>query len=686
MNLTIDFETRSTVDLRKAGAWRYAEDPSTEVMCLALKVDDKEPVLYFPGHFYNKVCEWQGAHDKPDALDNAPSLPSLPFKIIHDVAVEDLIRNADIIEAHNAEFERAIWFNVMHKRHGFKDLPPEKVRCSAAKAAMHSLPRDLYSAGIALGVKVQKDMDGRRLMLKMCKPRAPRKEELKQMKLEGRENEILWHETPEQIVRLAAYCASDVDSEHELSRLLRDLPPKEQSVWRLDQTINQRGVFVDRAGVEAAINFIGAHENRLLQDMGEVCPWSPTQVVAVRDWLATRGVETESLDKNAVAALLARADLPQDARLVLATRQSLSKSSTAKYEAMAACVCGDDRIRGLHMYHGAGTGRWSGKLVQTQNLPRGKWKDVGPAIDLIMEGDLDAAEMLYGDPMDLASSCLRSMLMARPGCDLLCADFSGIEARALAFLAHDTALLEVFRSGQDVYKVAAQDVFDVPKDQISKDQRQIGKVVILACGYQGHVGAFQSMAEVYGVTVSDERAAEIVNAWRDNNKAIVRFWYDLEDAAKTAVQRPGVLVKCGPIAYQVRQGFLVCRLPSGRFLFYPRPYMAEKKTPSGSMKMQIHYWGVDTYTRQWGPQSTYGGKLTENVVQAFCADLLREAMLRVEESGYPIVMHVHDEIVSEVPEGFGSLEDFENLMSEAPSWADGMPISAEGWRGKRYRK
>jgi DNA polymerase bacteriophage-type len=296
-------------------------------------------------------------------------------------------------------------------------------------------------------------------------------------------------------------------------------------------------------------------------------------------------------------------------------------------------------------------------------------------------------DMLYGPPLGVVSSCLRGMITAAPGQELMAADFSAIEARVIAWLAGEEKVLKIFRGDGKIYEHAAAGIYGVPVDEVTKDQRFIGKISVLALGYQGGVKAFQSMARNYGVDIPEDKAEEIKNAWRKDNPNIVRFWRTLENSALEAIRKPGLMVPTGKhIIFRRAGSFLWCRLPSGRALCYPYPKIINKEVPWGGTKPAISFKGVDSITKKWGEQNTYSGKIAENITQAVARDLLTEAMLRVEKAGYPINSHIHDEIVCEIPENTGDLHRFEQLMAETPSWADGLPVQAEGWIGKRYRK
>lgn len=444
----------------------------------------------------------------------------------------------------------------------------------------------------------------------------------------------------------------------------------ELAVWRLDQEINARGVAVDSDTVLEAIKLMREYRSALLGKLREVthgAVQTGLQVQALLAWLHSRGVKLPDLCKDTVAQKL-REPLPDDVKTVLEIRQKLSRSSIAKYQALLDRTCDDGRVRDLFCYWGAATGRWSGRGFQPQNLPRGRIASVDHGISLINQGDIELIELFHGELPDVLSSCLRGVLVAEEGKRFLCADFSSIEARVLAWLAGEDDLLEAFSSGADVYQKTA--------DKLGIT-RQVAKVLILACGYQGHVGAFQALARNYGVAIADDEAANIVNAWRNRHPYIVSLWHELEEKTKATIKtgRPRALDKLKWRIYKKEWAQVV--LPSGRPISYYQPRVDED---GGLSYMSMGF------NKKWERTETYGGKLVENVCQGIARDLLAEALLRIESAGYPIVMHVHDEIVSEAYEDFGSLEEFGRIMSATPAWAAGLPVAVSGWEGRRYRK
>lgn len=366
----------------------------------------------------------------------------------------------------------------------------------------------------------------------------------------------------------------------------------------------------------------------------------------------------------------------------IALRLSLAKTPVKKYEAFRMRTVGE-RVHGSLTYHSASTGRWASTGINLQNLPRPSFADTDTCIELFHHRDPAAIDMIYGDTMEALSSCLRGMITAPEGKRLLVADYSAIEARVLAWLAGQEDVLAVFRSHGKLYEHTAAQIYRIPIDAVGKAQRQIGKVAALALGYQGAVGAFQSMAGNYGLKVPDEQAEQIKDDWRNANQRIVKFWWDLDAAAIEAV-KSGAQVSVGNkgIAFKVSGGFLFCRLPSGRLLAYCQPRIAEGRFGNE----QVTYMGVDSVSRKWTRQHIYGGKWAENLTQAVARDLMAEAMLRIEKAGYDVVLSVHDELLAEAPEGFGSLQEFEALMCELPPWAQGLPIAASGFESIRYRK
>lgn len=700
MHAHFDFESRSPLDIKKAGGYAYAEHPDTEVMCLAIKVDCDETRIWVPEQF-RQFYETE----------------------ISDVELAYLAAHADTISAHNAGgFERPMWTEHMFRRQGFPKIPIEKWDDTAARAAMCALPRSLDGACKALGVPQQKDEEGYKLMLKMCKPKALTKKEreklgaelgwdektvqeygkqvLAALKVDPRAPKLLrdkfndyrviyrYHFTPADFERLCQYCIQDVEAEYALAQELPPLPKMERRIWELDQKINDRGILADLISVEHAEAIIEKHEQRLRAELQEITGGSVSSAKAVAQmtsWLGENGCELDDLTKQSVKDAVS-GELDPAVRRVLEIRQSLSKSSTAKLAAIRSFACRDGRLRGMFLYHGASPGRWTGKGPQPQNFPRGnETLDPEAILDKWLPlRDADWIEMIWSDTMDTISSCLRGLFIASPGHDLIAADYSAIEARGLAYLAGEETVLDAFRNKLDLYKVAAAGIYKKPYEQIDKKERQVGKTCVLACGYGGSKGAMLAFgADRFGM--SDQEIEAAVAAWREANPAIVRFWYGLTEACFKTVSE-NVETKFRQIGFRLRGKFLQMILPSGRPLWYYAPRVQSVMMPWGKEKRMVTAMTVDAMTKQWVRRPLGHPILSENATQAMCRDLLALGLLRCEAAGYKIIGHVHDEIVAEVPEGWGSVEEMEALMSEVPKWAEGMPIRAEGWRGKRYRK
>jgi DNA polymerase len=461
---------------------------------------------------------------------------------------------------------------------------------------------------------------------------------------------------------------------------------------------------VDRALCNAAKPIIRDTLNKLNSEIRLVSQHmipSCDAVMKIVDFCNLRGVETEFVARDNVTALLARTDLPPDVRRVLEIRAEAGKAAVKKIEALLQGCSKDGRARGLLAYHGASTGRWAARRFQPQNIKRPKDKDQESLIPIVMTGSANAVELLAGPPLEVVGDILRGMITAAPGASLYAADYSNIEGRALAWLAGEQWKIEAFRdfdngAGVDLYKLAYARSFGIDPQHVTGDQRQIGKTMELALGFGGGQGAFQMMASAFGVVVSDTHADVLKVAWRDAHPKVRQFWYDTEDAAIRAVVKPGITAQSGKIAFKAAGSFLFMRLPSGRALCYPYPKIQEIETPWGVTKNALTYKTVvnpsnarrvvadPSNSSNWARINTYGGSLTENATQAVARDVMAEAMLRVDAAGYPPVLTVHDEVVSECVGG--NVDEFKNLMVQSPAWAKGLPIAAEAWSGSRYRK
>jgi DNA polymerase len=640
VTISIDFETRSIIDLKKTGVYPYAQHPTTDVWCMAYAKDDGEVNVWTPGQ-------------------------PIPEVILNGASTQQF-------RAHNAQFERIIWREIMVKRYGFPPITMQQWHCTAAECRAMGLPGGLDGAAKALGLEHQKDAVGQRLMLRMSKPRTVQPD-----------GTLTWWNTADRVAKLIAYCKQDVVVERAIAAKVQRLTDAERAVYLLDQKINDRGVQIDTRLIEAAIDVVDAANEKANADLSELTNGAVTSITKNADLSNWLGVD--SVAKAHVRDLLEK-DLPPNVRRVLELRQEVSKSSVAKLVAFMECRCSDSRVRGLLMYHGAATGRWSGRLVQPQNFPRGDFKHtvIEDAIPLVLNKDLEGIDTLYGSVHSLISSMLRACFIAKPGHTLFSADYAAIEARVLAWLAGEKDALDVFRSGQDIYCHAATGIYNRTITAADKDERQIGKVAVLALGYQGGVKAFQSMATMYNIQIPDEKADEIKNAWRKANARIVSWWAALENAALDAVHS-GVGVAPG-VVFGVEDNWMWCQLPSGRKLWYSNPRLVERETPWGALRTSVKCDGVNSVTKKFEPFDLYGGLLAENIVQAVSRDLMASAMLRLEDAGYPIIMTVHDEVIAESSVENGTLAEFTDILCKLPSWAKGLPLTAEGWTGQRYRK
>jgi DNA polymerase bacteriophage-type len=648
--LHLDLETRSAADLPVCGLDNYASDPTTDVHCAAYAFDDEPVALWRNGE------------------------PCPPVVASH-------IKAGGLVYAHNAAFEFALMTKVLAARHAWPMVQLEQMRCTMAMAYAMSLPGSLDKASAALGIEQRKDMAGSRVMMQLAKPK---------------DDGTFWtpEDDQEKFERLWLYCRQDVEVERAIHNRLMELSDYEQKIWQIDQRINNRGVRVDLEAVNAAIRLVESEKARLDGEMlrvtgGEVGKCTEVQLLV--KWIRNHGVAINGVAKADVLDALAADGLPPQVAAALNLRREAAKSSTAKLIAMRDAASADGRVRGILQYHGANTGRWAGRRIQVQNFPRGSLapEDVEDAIAHL--GNRRYIDMMYGQPLDVVSSCLRGMITASLGHELVAADFNAIEARVLAWLAGQESVLEIFRTHGKIYEHAAAGIYNMPMESVTKAQRQIGKVAVLALGYGGGIGAFQSMARIYGVKVPDNEADKIKSAWREAHPRIVHYWHDHESAAINAVQL-GCVCKAGPagrqVSYKKDGSFLWCRLPSGRVLCYPYPTVRDVEVPWGGTKPALFYWRVNGVTNKWEETNTYGGDLAQSATQAAARDLLADAIVRLEYHGYPVVMHCHDEVVVEIATDApqDTTEKVEQLISQIPDWAAGLPVSAEGFRAKRYRK
>ena len=660
--LSIDFETRGTLELKRCGVYPYAVHRDTAVWCFGYAFDDGEPQLWHP---------------------------ALPFPA--EVAAHILAGGE--CRAWNAQFERVMWRDCLTRQVPGVPVPAlEQWHCTMAEAYAMALPGKLDTAAAVLKLRQQKDMTGNRLMLQLCRPR----------RFDEAGNPVWW-DTPEKLQRMYAYCLQDVRVEREAAAKMHRLGERERVIYLEDQRINDRGVHLDHALATAAREAARAEterQNALLAEATDGGVGQVTKVAKLKAWLATQNLTVGSLDKAALRDLLAPGSvLSEPVRQALTARQEAAKSSVAKIDAMLDCVGHDGQMRGLLQYHGASTGRWAGRLVQPQNFPRAlEIKNIDELIPEVLAGTLASAlhHPHRGDPdysqgpgmMSVIAAMLRAMIIARPGKTLLCADFASIEARVLAWWAGAEGMLQQFREGKPIYREMAAVIFQKPLEEIPKGcpEYVIGKNTVLGCGFG--MGAEKFVAQVFkdmGVVVPPETATRAVEAYRGTYAEVPTLWRAANHAAIEAVNHPGEVISVGPVKFTKRGGYLVIWLPAKRGLFYAAPKVVDRMTPWGEMRPAVEFSGMSSYTHHWERQHLYGGLVVENAVQAMARDLLADAMLRIEARGRPVVLTVHDEVVAEGEES-DDLEEYLRLMREVPAWAAGCPIGAEGWKGVRYRK
>lgn len=650
----LDFETRSECNIWDCGAWVYSQHPSTEILCLAYAIDDGPVKIWTHDDFkYQKNLGWPD-----DELMKA-------------------IQDGQLICAHNALFEESIWQNIMVPLYDCPQVPIKQWRCTMAKALARSLPRSLKDVGRALNASILKSDEGYRVMMKLCKPRT----------------DGSWYESDEDMGKLYDYCAQDVEAERCIDQMLPDLTKDEQNIWFLDQLINRRGIYVDKNAITCAIQVSDAyasHIKELVEDVSAGVLDGVSRRMAVLEWCRSQGVSIEGYTKSDVKSVLERASLPEAVRTVLEAKLQLGKTSVTKYKTMLESCSSDSRIRDLFIYHGASTGRWAGKLIQIQNLPKGVVKDTDTAIEIMKQSTPEEFEIFYPDVMDALSSCIRGMIIAAPGHQLMVADYAAIEARVVMWLAGEEYGLKQFREfdegrGAEPYIIMAQNIYN--RTDISKKgiERQLGKTAILGCGFGMGDTKFLATCHAWGIPIPESLAKKSVETYRSIYSRVRDSWYAQENAAIRAV-KTNESVDCGHVQWSVINNALLCRLPSGRSLVYNDPTLEYVQTPWKESKLALHFMGVNGVTKKWEREHTYGGKLVENITQAVARDIMASAMFRAEKAGYRVAFSVHDEIVSEVPNGFGSIKEFEEILCALPMWAKDCPITAKGFVTNRYRK
>ena len=659
--LFVDIETYSSEDV-KAGAFKYMEAPDFEILLVAYAWNDG-PVRLI------------------DMLTTDPYGPDFDEEAYQEwLDVRAGLLSLDVVKvAHNSAFERGAFSWLMDE-----DLPPEEWEDTMILAAMNGLPMSLDEAGAALQLRDQKIKEGTLLINYFCKPCKP-------IIANGGRTRNLPKHAPDKWERFAEYCRRDVEVCQAIYQKLHrfPVPEWERKVWALDARINERGVLVDRELAEAAIAVDEAFREEHTAELQKLTNLdNPNSVAQLKKWLEGVGVSVDSLNKATVADL--RGSVPDPTtRRVLELRQLLGKTSTKKYEAMTLSAGEDDRVRGLLQYYGAGrTGRWAGRLVQVQNLPQNHLDHIGDVRELVRNRDLETLEMLFDNVPDVLSQLIRTAFVAEPGHTFLVSDYAAIEARVIAYLAGEKWRMDVFAQGGDIYCSSASQMFKVPvvKHGENGHLRQKGKIAELACGYGGGVGALKAFgADKMGLT--EEEMQDIVTQWRQASPTIPRFWRDTENAVRRALETPGrtFTIPCG-VKYMRDADALRCRLPSGRVLSYWGARIGDYTDIFGVVHPDsIVFMGQNQTTRKWEETATWGGKLVENIVQAYARDCLAVALLRLDEAGYRICFHVHDEIIAEAPDG-SRWEDMAEIMGRPIDWAPGLLLRGDGYDTKFYMK
>ena len=651
IRLSIDLETYSSIDIKKSGAYAYVRSEDFEIMLAAYSINGGAvQILDFT---------------EPD------------FKTGMDLLYSLLI-SPDVEKcAYNATFE---WL-CLSKYYGM-ELPKIGWACTMHHGLYLGYPAGLSSIGEAIGLPQNKRKMGVGLSLirKFCVPRKP-------TKTDPRVRILPQHE-PEKWQLFREYCKQDVVTEMAIKNILdrHPVPDDEMELWRLDLTINNTGVAVDEKLIEGALYCSQAITESLMDEAKEITGLSnPKSVQQLSKWLEEEtGEEVENLRKDTVSVMIKDLDNEKAVRM-LEIRQELSKTSVKKYDAMKNALCDDGRIRGLLQFYGGNrTGRWAGRLVQVQNLPRNHMDMIELARDLVKAKDLNSLKMIFGNIPDTLSQLIRTTFIPAQGNKFIVADFSAIEARVIAWLSGENWRQEVFATHGKIYEASASAMFGVPIDRIKKGNpeyslRQKGKIAELALGYQGHVGALKAMgADKMGL--DDNELFDIVARWRGSNKKITELWYRCENAVLTAMHT-GIAQNVNGCTFRVTENFMIITLPSGRELFYVQPTLKLNERN----KEQLFYRGVEQDSKKWGEIGTYGGKIVENIVQAIARDCLAHSMRKAAKKGFNIVMHIHDEMVADCPKE-RQLKELTDIMAEPIPWANGLILKGDGFESMFYKK
>ena len=645
--LSCDIETFSDVDLIRCGVYKYADSPDFEMLLFAYAADDGDV----------HIIDIAGGEE-------------LPEKIIQAIKSDTVVKTA-----YNAQFERVCLSRYLKLPEG-EYLNPQSWYCTAVQAAELALPLSLADVGSVLGLERQKMTEGKELIKYFCVPCKPTKSNGNRTRNRPCHDINKWE-------TFKKYCMRDVDVERQIADKLKMYPisDEEHRLYVLDQIINDRGVLVDCELAKQAVKLNSIQSAVAVEQAYMITGLeNPNSVTQLKQWLKENGVEIESLSKKAVKSLADETD--GDVSEMLKLRLLMAKTSVKKYEAVIRSVCSDNRVHGMMRFCGANrTGRWSGNILQPQNLPQNHLPDLTLARDIVKDGDFEMLDMMFGNVPNVLSELIRTILIPKPNHRFIVADFSAIEARVLAWIAGEQWRIDTFKNGGDIYCASASKMFKVPveKHGVNGELRQKGKISELACGYGGSVGALKNMGAVE-MGVQENELQGLINDWRNANPHIVRFWYEVGNAAMKAIKEK-TTVPLGKLVFAYERGILFIRLPSGRRLSYIKPRIGTNRFGGDS----ITYMGINS-AKKWDRLETFGGKLTENIVQGTARDLLANALINAANAGYDTVFHVHDEIICEVPNGYGSVDELCRLMCIKPEWADGLPLNADGFECEYYKK
>lgn len=645
--LSCDIETFSDVDLIRCGVYKYADSPNFEMLLFAYAVDDGDV----------HIIDIAGGEE-------------LPEKIIQAIKSDTVVKTA-----YNAQFERVCLSRYLKLPDG-EYLNPQSWYCTAVQAAELALPLSLADVGSVLGLERQKMTEGKELIKYFCVPCKPTKSNGNRTRNRPCHDINKWE-------TFKKYCMRDVDVERQIADKLKMYPisDEEHRLYVLDQIINDRGVLVDGELAEQAVKLNSIQTAVAVEQAYMITGLeNPNSVTQLKQWLKENGVEIESLSKKAVKSLADETD--GDVSEMLKLRLLMAKTSVKKYEAVIRSVCRDNRVHGMMRFCGANrTGRWSGNILQPQNLPQNHLPDLTLARNIVKDGDFEMLDMMFGNVPNVLSELIRTVLIPKPNHRFIVADFSAIEARVLAWIAGEQWRIDTFKNGGDIYCASASKMFKVPveKHGVNGELRQKGKISELACGYGGSVGALKNMGAVE-MGVQENELQGLINDWRNANPHIVRFWYEVGNAAMKAIKEK-TTVPLGKLVFAYERGILFIRLPSGRRLSYIKPRIGTNRFGGDS----ITYMGINS-AKKWDRLETFGGKLTENIVQGTARDLLANALINAANAGYDTVFHVHDEIICEVPNGYGSVDELCRLMCIKTDWADGLPLNADGFECEYYKK